>query len=66
MFALFSRIPDERSRYIILDVALNQAKELLELLKVHIYREDSIIFTYAQRNFTNEELTEIQQKTKGA
>ena len=66
MFALFSRIPDERSRYIILDVALNQAKELLELLKVHIYREDSIIFTYAQRNFTDEELTEIQQKTKGA
>lgn len=66
MFALFSRIPDERSRYIILDVALNQAKELLELLRVHIYREDSIIFVYAQKNFTNEELTEIQQKTKGA
>ncbi len=66
MFALFSRIPDERSRYIILDVALNQAKELLELLRVHIYREDTIIFTYAQRNFTDEELTEIQQKTKGA
>jgi hemerythrin-like domain-containing protein len=66
MFALFSRIPDERSRYIILDVALNQAKELLELLRVHIYREDTIIFTYAQKNFSNEELTEIQQKTKGA
>ena len=66
MFALFSRIPDERSRYIILDVALNQAKELLELLKVHIFREDTIIFTYAQRNFTDEELTEMQEKTKGA
>jgi len=66
MFALFSRIPDEKSRFIILDVALNQAKELLELLKVHIYREDTIIFPYAQKNFTNEELTEIQNKTKGA
>ncbi len=65
MFALFSRIPDEKSRFIILDVALNQAKELLELLKVHIFREDTIIFPYAQRNFTNEELTQIQQKTKG-
>jgi len=65
MFALFSRIPDERSRFIILDIALNQAKELLELLRVHIYREDTIIFTYAQRNFTNEELTEIQEETKG-
>ncbi len=66
MFALFSRIPDERSRYIILDVALNQAKELLELLRVHIYREDTIIFIYAQKHFSDEELTEIQQKTKGA
>ena len=66
MFVLFSRIPDERSRYMILDIALNQAKELLELLKVHIYREDNIIFTYAQKHFSDEELTEIQQKTKGA
>jgi len=65
MFALFSRIPDEKSRFIILDVALNQAKELLELLKVHIYREDTIIFPYAQKNFSDEELTEIQQKSKG-
>ncbi|RUM71623.1 MAG: hypothetical protein DSZ09_02765 [Sulfurovum sp.] len=63
MFALFSRIPDEKSRYIILDVALNQAKELLELLKVHIYREDTIIFPYAQKHFTDEELTQIQEKT---
>jgi len=65
MFALFSRVPDERSRYMILDIALNQSKELLELLRVHIFREDTIIFTYAQRNFSDEELTEIQQKTKG-
>ncbi len=64
MLALFSRIPDEQSRFIILDVALKQAKELLELLRVHIYREDTMIFPYAQRNFTNEELTEIQQRSK--
>ena len=44
MLALFLRIPDEKSRFIILDIALNQAKELLELLKVHIYREDTMIF----------------------
>jgi hemerythrin-like domain-containing protein len=64
MFALFVRIPDERSRIMILDVALNQAKELLELLKLHIYREDTIIFSYAQRNLGNEELSQIQQLTK--
>ncbi|RLA69667.1 MAG: hypothetical protein DRG09_05225 [Epsilonproteobacteria bacterium] len=64
MLALFLRIPDEQSRFIILDVALKQAKELLELLRVHIYREGTMIFPYAQRNFSNEELNEIQQRSK--
>ena len=64
MFALFSRIPDERSRIIILDVALNQAKELVELLKLHIYREDTIIFSYAHRHFSYDELTEIEKNSK--
>jgi hemerythrin superfamily protein len=35
-------------------------------IRVHIYREDNIIFIYAQKHFSDEELTEIQQKTKGA
>ena len=60
MFALFARIPDERSRLMILDVAINQARELIELLKLHIYREDTIIFSYAHRNFSFEELSEIE------
>ena len=60
MFALFARIPDEKSRLMILDVAINQARELIELLKLHIYREDTIIFSYAHRNFSFEELSEIQ------
>jgi hemerythrin-like domain-containing protein len=64
MLGLSLRIPDKKSRFIILDVALNQAKELLELLRVHIYREGTMILPYAQRNFTNEELTEIQQRSK--
>jgi len=64
MLALFSRIPDEKSRFIILDIALNHAKELLELLRVHIYREGTMILPYAQKNFTVEELTEIQQRSK--
>lgn len=59
LFALFSRIPDERSRIIILDAAVVQAKELVELLKVHIYREDTIIFNYAQNKLSTEELTEM-------
>ncbi len=63
IFALFVRIPDERSRIMILDVALNQAKELLELLKLHIYREDTIIFSYANRHLSMDELTKIQKES---
>jgi hemerythrin-like domain-containing protein len=59
LFALFSRIPDEKSRIIILDAALEQAKELVELLKVHAYREDTIIFNYAQTKLSDEEMTEM-------
>lgn len=59
LFALFSRIPDERSRIIILDAAVIQSKELVELLKVHIYREDTIIFNYAQNKLSDEDLTEM-------
>jgi len=64
MFALFVRIPDERSRIMILDVAINQSKELLELLKLHIYREDTIIFSYASRYLSVSELSEIQESSK--
>jgi len=64
MLALFSRVPDEQSRFIVLDVALKQTKELIELLRVHIYREETMVFPYAQKNFTNAELTEIQQRSQ--
>lgn len=65
-FALFSRIPDERSRMIILDTTVNKAKELIELLKVHIYRENTIIFIYAHNNLTDEEFEYIESMSKEA
>ncbi len=64
MFALFSRIPDERSRIMILDVALTQARELVELLKLHIFREDTIIFSYAQKNLSDDEFTKLEKILK--
>lgn len=64
LFALFSRIPDERSRIMILDVALQEGKALVELLKVHIFREDTILFTYAHKHLTSDEMSEMQTKIK--
>jgi len=55
-FALFSRIPDEKSRIIILDAAIAESKALVELLKVHIYREENIVFIYAHNNLIKRKL----------
>ncbi len=43
------RLPDERSRLLVLDAALEQGKNLVELLRLHIFREDHIVFTSAHR-----------------
>ncbi len=59
LFALFSRIPDERSRIIVLDAAITESRSFAELLRVHIFREETIIFTYAHRNFSDEEFAKL-------
>jgi len=59
LFALFSRIPDERSRVIILDAAIAESRAFVELLRVHIFREETIIFTYAHRNFSDEDFAKL-------
>lgn len=56
---LSSRIADTKSRLFILDTAYNNARELAELIKLHIYREDNIVFPLAQKLMTSEQLEEV-------
>jgi len=63
-FALFSRIPDEKSRIIILDAAIAESRALVELLKVHIFREDNIVFIYAHNNLSKEDFEKIELQSK--
>lgn len=44
-----SRLPDAASRQVVLDAALQQADSLVELLRLHIFRENNIIFPLAHR-----------------
>ncbi len=44
---LASRLPDHNSRLLVLDVALEQGKVLIELLRLHIFRENNIVFSQA-------------------
>lgn len=57
------RLPDERSRLIVLDAALEQGKNMVELLRLHIFREDNIVFPFAHRLIAGNEFNEIWNRT---
>lgn len=45
---LGSVLPDERSAQIVVNAALGEIRKLVELLRLHIFREDGIVFARAQ------------------
>ena len=53
------RFPDQQTRLIVLDAALEQAKFLVELLRLHVFREDNVIFPLAQQLLTPTEFEEM-------
>jgi len=55
MLGLATRLQDERSRTFVNDVAYNNGRELAELLHLHIYREDKILFPLAHKLISTEE-----------
>ncbi len=54
LFGLVTRIPDQGSGMVILDLAVEQSKALIEMLKLHIFREDNVVFPLAN-NYLSEE-----------
>lgn len=60
MFGLAGRLPDQPSRLVVLDIALEQGKNMVEMLRLHIFREDKIVFPFAQLNLTKDEFAEIK------
>ena len=62
ILGLAVRLPDKHSRMLTYDVAYNTGIELVELLKLHIYREDNILFPLAQKLLTKAELSRIEEK----
>lgn len=54
-FGLAFRLPDPASRLVVLDAALEQGKNLVELLRLHIFREDHVVFVSAHKLISREE-----------
>ncbi|MBK6930919.1 MAG: hemerythrin domain-containing protein [Saprospirales bacterium] len=61
-FGIAVRLPDPASRLMVLDAALEQGKSLVELMRLHIFREDNIVFVQAHQLLTQAELEEMQTK----
>ncbi len=59
---LATRLKDEGSRIFVLDTAYENARELIELLKLHIYREDYTLFPLAQKYLSKEEFETIEKE----
>lgn len=55
------RLPDEKSRLIVLDAALEQGKNLVELLRLHIFREDNVVFQSAHRLISETEFDRMNK-----
>ncbi|MBL7892876.1 MAG: hemerythrin domain-containing protein [Bacteroidia bacterium] len=61
-FGLATRIKDQGSRMFVLDTAYETARELIELLKLHIYREDYTLFPLAQKYLSKDEFDAIEKE----
>lgn len=64
MLGLAARLPDERSRMFVYDTAYNSGRELTEILRLHIYREDNIVFPLAHKLISKEEFSQLNTGTK--
>lgn len=53
------RFPDQQTRLIVLDAALEQAKFLVELLRLHVFREDQVVFPLAHQLITPTEFEQM-------
>ena len=59
---LVFRLTDERSAKIFLDAALEQGKHLIELLRLHVFHEDNIVFPLAHRLIAAAEFDSLQAR----
>jgi hemerythrin-like domain-containing protein len=62
LLGLATRMADERSRIFVLDTAYETSRELVELIKLHIYREDETLFPLAQQYISKEEFAMIKEE----
>lgn len=66
LFALCVRLPDKPSQLIVLDAAVNQGQDLVEQIRLHIYRENTSLFPLAQQYLSTSELDTMAERAQNA
>jgi hemerythrin-like domain-containing protein len=64
LLGIASRLTDPTSRAVLSDMAVGQGNSLVELLRLHIFREDNVVFGLAHKYLSKEEFTEMELKMK--
>ncbi len=64
LLGLAPRVEDEKIRNMLFDHACNLGQEIVETMKLHIFRENNIIFPLAQKLIADEDWDSIHKKMK--
>ncbi|MBC8265651.1 MAG: hemerythrin domain-containing protein [Flavobacteriales bacterium] len=59
LIGISSRLPDKESKNIVSDIAYQNSLELIEMLRLHIYREDETLFQLAYQLISTEEFDKM-------
>jgi hemerythrin-like domain-containing protein len=62
LFGLITRIQDEGSKMVIFDLAIEQSKALIEIIKLHIFREDKVVFPLVNNYLSIAELDALNEQ----
>lgn len=60
LLGISSRLTDPGSRTILVDIALEQGNALIEMLRLHLFREDNVVFPLAQKYLNAEESEKME------
>ncbi|MBV6479187.1 MAG: hypothetical protein HGGPFJEG_01948 [Ignavibacteria bacterium] len=64
LMGITSRITDPVSSALLMDTAIEQGLSLVEMLRLHIFREDNVVFPLAHKYLTSEDYETIVNKMK--
>lgn len=61
MLGLGNRLQDPKARALTMDLAYNSGRELVELLRLHVFREDETLFPMSQELLTEDDFAYINE-----